>query len=553
MPQIPPWARIAIATVLIAAAVPVVARLEVEAGNDAWIDTGGPAWRDLQRVEALFGRSDGFVIGLLAPDALSAESFAWQERIAAAAADLPGVERIASLATATDVAVIDGELEAVPLVPRAVRSGGPWPPGARERILGHPLYAGLLVSPAGDACAIAIEPGRAQDERALALMQDRLERIIAADPAPGEALLAGLPAHKRAISRVVNRDQRLTVPLTFVVMVLLLSVFLRDARAVVVAALAVPTALIWTYSVIAATGTPLDAVLGLLPPLVMGTTVITSLHLLTGHAHTVRSGGHRVRDSLRRVCVPLSLTTVATIAGLIGLWWGAVPAVRSFALFATAGVVAAVSAPILWLWVASHWLSGVSAARLSAGPLGVRHDGVFARLAGWCARRRRGVIVTAVGVLAAAVWGITRVETDCDFLTALPASDPVRDAQVRIGDRLTGPLALEVVVALPRLPRDSDLAALARCATALRSAPGVTHVTTLADVIALVRARGGGTADDADLLDDVRIFAPAAWRQVVGPGLDGAGSTLRISARQLDGSVAAATAAGERVAALARR
>nr|MBA3710687.1 hypothetical protein [Planctomycetota bacterium] len=356
MRPVPPILRASIALLLLGLAVPIALRIDVEAGNDAWIDPSGAAWNDLQRIEERFGRSDGFVIALFAADVLAPDALAWQRRVVDAVRILPGVEQVTALVDARDVAIVDGDIEAVPLLPRGVRAGGAWLPGQRERILQHPLYSGLLVSASGDVGAIVVEPSLGLDERGLSHLQDRLTELSRAAAPAGEVLIAGLPAQKRAISRAVNADQRITVPLIFAVLLVFLAFFLRDARLVLIAALAVPTALAWTYAVINAVGHPLDAVLGLLPPLVMGTTVITSLHLLNGHAETIIAGGHRVRSTLRRVAVPLSLTTLATLAGMIGLWWGAVPAVRSFAEFAAAGILAAVAAPILWLWALGPWL-----------------------------------------------------------------------------------------------------------------------------------------------------------------------------------------------------
>jgi predicted RND superfamily exporter protein len=115
-------------------------------------------------------------------------------------------------------------------------------------------------------------------------------------------------------------------------------VILRHPLLVLVPLASLVSAVVWTYALVAATGQPLDAILGLLPPLVMGIAVATSLHLVFALANAWRAeAAHPLQTAMARVTMPLVLATLTTIAGVGGLWWGPVEAVRRFAPFGAAG------------------------------------------------------------------------------------------------------------------------------------------------------------------------------------------------------------------------
>jgi uncharacterized protein len=523
------------------APLPLVLSLTSATGNDAWIDTDGPAWRDLHLVEERFGRDDGFLIGVFAEDVLADDVLAWQGRLEQALGALPGITRRTSLLTAQDVAVDDFGPAPVALLPSTGVID-------RARILGHPLYAGLLVGRDGRASGILLDIAPELDQDAVTMLAGRVRAVLQEQPPPAgvQALLGGLPVQKQAINDAVLADQHLTVPLSMAIHTLLLLVLLRRPVLMAVPLLALAGSLTWSYATVALAGRPLDAILGLLPPLVMGVAVAVALHLIYGYAAQVAANAQRpLTATLRQVTVPLVVATLTTAVSVGGLWWGPVEGVRRFAPFAAAGVVLGALAPFLWLWALRPFISTAACLQLHHGPTGVHVGRAMGRIASWCLQRRGTVLVFYAMLIGGSAWLLARVHSDADFLAALPDGDPVRVAHERIDRDLTGILTLDLLIDLGRPLGEADLPALRQATALVRQDPTVGYACSIASVADLVGERLAATQQgDGNLLADLRVGAKPAWQRFVAAGSAGGRDHLvRILARQHDTRISLNTGA----------
>jgi len=538
-----------LAFIICLAPLPLVFGLKSATGNDAWINTAGPAWHDLHLVEERFGRDDGFVIGVFGPDVLAPAVLTWQAGFEQALGALPGIIRRTSLLTAQDVSVDDFGPAPMPLLPMPVSATAVLGDSDRARILTHPLYGGLLIAHNGRASGILIDVAADLDQDALTALASRVRTLVQDQPPPSgtQALLGGLPVQKQAINSAVLADQRLTVPLSMAIHTLLLLILLRRPVLMAVPLLSLAGSLAWSYATVALVGRPLDAILGLLPPLVMGVAVAVALHLIYGYAAQIAAGVARpLAATLRLVTVPLVIATLTTAISVGGLWWGPVEGVRRFAPFAAMGVVLAALAPFLWLWALRPFISTSACLQLHHGFTGVRIGQAMGRIAEVCLRHRVIVLLTYALVVGLSAWLLTRVRSDADFLAALPDRDPVRVAHERIDADLTGILTLDLLIDLGHAVSDADLPALRQATVMVREDPTVAYACSLASVADLLGTRLSAAKQPVsdNLLADLRLGAKPAWQRFVARGLDGGNDHLvRIMARQHDTSVSLNTAA----------
>jgi predicted RND superfamily exporter protein len=520
-------------------AIPLALQVEVDPGTRGWVDAHGPAATALQVVEDRFGRQDGFVIVLFAPDVLAPDAVAWQRAMATGLASLAGVVGVDALPTAQDVVVDDLGPAPAPLLDQP-----------RAQILTHPIYQGLLLSGNGTAAAIfaRLDPG--VDDRGSIALETRIRNLLADHPVPAgmEAVLGGLPVQQHAIARAVARDQAVTVPLILLLLALVLVVTVPSWRLVLATLAGVGSALGWTFAGLFLAGRQLDALLGLLPPLVLGIGVATAIHLLRGLALAAVAGHPRPRRAaLARLGFPLALATLTALAGVGGLWLGAVPAVRTFAPWAMVAVVAGTLLPLSWILVVVPWVPAGDWTRIAAGTWGDRFGLRLARLARAAAQRPRLIMAVAGGLASLAAFSCLHLHADADFIHALPAGDPARMAQERIDRDLTGTLGLDVLIDAGHAPTTAEMDALRALGERARREASVAHAMSLADVIGLVQARGDHRPAQA-ILEDLRLGAKPLLALFIGPGLGAGGPhTLRLMCRQRDGSVSEAAAAARRI------
>jgi uncharacterized protein len=533
------WAPLTILLLFTACVLPWAARVQMSAGAGGWIDSHGPAATALGELESRFGRQDGFVIGLFAPDVLDPACLAWQRQLAAELLALPGIAGVDGMMSAQDVVVDETGPEPLPLLE-----------ADRADILNHPLYAGLLVSHDGTAAALLAAMRMDVDEPAAASLALRIQDLLATSPPPSgaQAVLGGLPMQQSAINHAVIADQALTIPLTFILLGVVLIVVLRDTRLVILCLTTIGCSLVWTMAALGMAGRSIDALIGLLPALVLGIGVATSLHLIHAVAMAMRdSASHPLRQALRTASLPLLLATLTAIAGVAGLWWGAVPAVRAFAPWASLGVLIAGIAPFLFIPAAMPLLPAASWSASAAGWAGDRLGSALGRLAAACQRRRIIVLAAALAAAAAGTLLCLHLRVDADFVHALPPADPVRIAHERIDAGLTGAVGLDILIDVGHVPTADDLHAIEPVVLGLRSDPSVAHVLSLADVVHLVVLRGDHRPPD-EILADLKIGAKPVYQRFVGSSLGSGGPAhvLRIMARQHDGSIAEAAKAARR-------
>lgn len=532
------------------AALPAALDVPVEVGSDAWVDRTGPAFARTRLVEERFGAVDDLVVARFAADVLSGEELAWERELVAEVAAWPEVEAVEALTSADDVVVDALGIGVEPLL----RPG--W---TRDPVTGHPLYAGALIAPDATAAAVLVRPRAGLAPPRQAQLVERLRARLAQHPPPGRAraVIAGLAAQKLAVAEAVRRDQDRTIPLAALALAGLLLVLFGPGAPLVACLGAIASAAVWTRALQAATGTPVDALLALLPPLVMAVAVSTALHLVVPACRAVRVGAP-LGPALGDVGLPVLLTVLTTVAGLSGLLLGAVPAVRRFGAFGAAGALIAAVSAAAWTWALVPRLGRDSATRALDGAGWARLETLGAGLLALGERRPRAArgALFAVAAVAAAV--LPQVRVDAHFVAALPEDSALRQAHELIDARLTGVLPLEVLVDLGRAPEADDVRALGRVVAVLREQPGIRHAVSLADLVALVqtRAREAGEAPPpaGEVLADLRDLEPERYGRWVGRSLEGEGlHVLRISARQSDGPVATGMAfAGPLRAALAR-
>lgn len=532
------WRRVLVLGLATLAALPAALDVPVELGSEAWVDREGPAFERVRKVEERFGPLDDLVVARFSSDVLSRGDLAWERELVAAVEAWPEVLGVEALSNAEDVVVDALGAGAEPLL----RPG--W---TRERVTGHPIYARLLVAPDATAAAILVRPRPGLASSELAALVDRLQARLDRHPppAPGEALLAGLPAQKLAVAEAVLRDQRRTTPLAAAALAALLLALLGPGAALAACLGSILSAAVWIRALHALTNTPVDTLLALLPPLVMAIAVSTALHLVVPACRAVRVGAPLGR-ALREVSLPVMLTVLTTVAGLSGLLLGAVPAVRRFGVFGVAGALLAALSAVAWTWAMAPRFTRDSASRALEG-------------GAWRGLERVGVALFALGedfprasrwaLLAAALASgavIPQIQVDAHFVTALPPESPIRRAHATIDSRLTGVLPLEVLVDVGRVPEPGDVEALGRAVAQLRRQAGVRHAVSLADLLDLVEQRaleaGQSPPPAVELLADLRELDPERYARWVGSSLQGEERhTLRISARQVDGPVAAST------------
>ncbi len=360
---------------------------------------------------------------------------------------------------------------------------------------------------------------------------------------PGATIhLTGITAQKYDTTRFIQRDQRVVLPLSILVMALCLAVATRRFSGVLLPLAVTGISLLWTIGLYHLLGFKLNVITSLLPPVILVLSVTTGLHLhqeWRDRAAEAGSPREAVLEVLRRLGMPVLLTGITTAIGLASLGTSDVPAVRQFGLFAALGVTVSLLLNLTVLPAVLAWIPLPRSAPRSAG---LTVSGLI-QVANWSVNRPRAVmLLAAAGTLLLAA-GIGRIHNNTDLIRFLsPDAELVKDTMF-IDEQLVGANSLELVVTRrdgAPLTGVDDMERIEGWMQRIGELEPVTHVLGIPAVIAeLHRAETGAEVsalpdDPEDLLYCFDLLEAsdrqAELRRFITPEFDRARINVRLHA-----------------------
>lgn len=371
---------------------------------------------------------------------------------------------------------------------------------------------GFVIGPDGETtCLVAILTQRGNELRADAVEAVRRE-AEAAGVSRDEQRMSGAPVESVTIDEESGRTlYHFAIP-SAIVSLGLCWYCLRSCRYTMAIVIAAGLGECITLALVYYTGTPMNAMLIVMPPLIFVLTVSSGIHLTNYYYEAARDGDLHaaVARAVAIGILPCALAVATTMIGIGSLAVSTVAPVRQFGIFAPLGLLATVCVLFLILPGTIEWMPKPprSAERAESRRLRQREVGrdaaLWDRLWRLVARNANLVAVVGVGLMLAAGAGLypwrvmghgpaglkTSVEVRALFS---PASRFLRDYNWL--DEHVAPLVpVEVLV---RIDDKMDLNTLERMelvrdtAAAIKSIPRVEGVMTAATYTVDFPPRGG--------------------------------------------------------------
>ena len=156
--------------------------------------------------------------------------------------------------------------------------------------------------------------------------------------------MAGRPVIEVTSGQYALKDTKLMIPLLTVTVVVVLFFLFRNLRGVLLPLLVVAISITWTMGLMAALGVPLYTISTMLPVILVAVGIGDALHILSHYEDIVIDGKHKdnrviVAQLMKKLGVPLLVTTLTTGAGFLSLWWAEMPPFRIFGVFTALGIL----------------------------------------------------------------------------------------------------------------------------------------------------------------------------------------------------------------------
>lgn len=516
-------------------------RLQVDASIDRLLPMDDADRSLFDRVHRQFGDTEPVLLAVPFDPVFTLDHVQRIDRLTRAIEALPGVSSVLSLSTVSNP-VVNGDDIDLRSLSAQLREQPEALADLAARLRENPLYRDTLVSADGRVALFAIGFADVDENRFREQGYAGQLRALAHEVAGAHtAWVTGTPVIKAATTDAVMATVRFTLPAIFALIVTMLLLVYRDLGVTVWATLTIALATLWTMGFAAWTGMPINLVTVLVPPLVATLGLSYAVHLLAEALAPGRepdAAGRYVRV-LRRMGASLLLSGATTIAGLLALVPGSLPAVGQFAALASLGVACAVLLSLLFLPV----VLGMRMRRRR--PLFEARFRIAARKLAQFNLRWRDLII-AIGMLTLVVdlYFSTRIEVGTEYIKSFAEDTEVRRDYDRINADFAGATSISILVdthladALLRPALMQEVDGLQRW---LREQPEIGAVVSYIDALKWIQRTFNGDdpaferlPDDATLAKQLMVLAgPESLRRLIDPSFRSALLVVRI---KVDGS-----------------
>lgn len=452
----------------------------------AFIPDDHPALIADEKAREIFGLSDTIAISLTVPGGtvFEPEVLDTIAMLTAGVAELPNIraDRVVSLATESAIRGDNGAIEVVPYVDPdgmtaelAAASAANWQ--------SMPPHHGTLVS--DDEMSAVIMADVVDTNAADATYHDVLALTEALDLRGLRVDVAGPAAVSSYLSSYIDADASRLQPLVFLLVLGFIYLAFRRLAAVPGPLFVVIGAAGGALGVMAWLDVPYYAITNALPVIIVAISVADAIHVLSAYfelrsRHPDRSVRELTVDAMTEMARPITLTTLTTIAGFVGI--GAVsvmPPIAAFAWFASLGVALA------WLFSLVALPNLLVLMRLGPSPAfrNWREDRpsglgrLLGHIGALSAQRYPLVLVAAAAAVVVTGYGASQLRIDRSQVENFPAGETVRVADTFINERFAGTAFLDILVETPAAEGLIDAARMQRIADLQRFAESLPHVS----------------------------------------------------------------------------
>jgi predicted RND superfamily exporter protein len=328
-------------------------KLVKDTRSDAFLAADNPALLYRDKVKEQFGLSDPMVVaivnhsdrGIYTPESMRLISL-----LTNAFQGLPNIdaERVFSLATESNIeATDDGMLveaffEELPQTQAQMDH-------LQSAIKEFPLYHGNLVSTDGKATIIAME---VLDETKVEQTYKNLQALVALEEKSEqiELHIAGEGAIAGYLGSYIDSDAQRLNPIAGLIITLIIIFAFRRLSPGLLGNFIIAASVLMTLSIMAANGTPYFVITNAMPVILIGISVADAIHIFSHYFDLqLKQPEYDKKALIVETMVdmwrPITLTTITTAAGFLGLYFASyMPPFKYFGLYTALGV------SIAWLY-----------------------------------------------------------------------------------------------------------------------------------------------------------------------------------------------------------
>ncbi len=345
-----PKTQVAISLLLMIALFMALPMLYKDTRSDAFLADDNPALVYRDKVKEQFGLSDPIVLavintsdsGVFNPTSLSLIQWLSDE---ISSLDNINTDRMTSLATENNITGSDEGMDVEPFFEAGISTQQDadivW-----NKVSDFPLYMGNLVAHDKQATLIVAELLDVKQ------VEDTFQKILnIVDRAPNgkydEIHVAGEGAIAGYLGSYIDADAQRLNPLAGIIITIIILFAFRRVSTGILSNVIIAASVLMTLSIMALNGIPFFVITNALPVILIGISVADSIHIYSHYfelqaKHPAEDKKELIIQTVEEMWRPITLTTLTTIAGFMGMYFAAyMPPFKYFGLYTAIGVAIA--------------------------------------------------------------------------------------------------------------------------------------------------------------------------------------------------------------------
>ena len=287
----------------------------------------------LKRVAREFGSNKMGMVILESENVFTTETLQHVKQITDTIGNIPGVVSVTSITNIIDINEIGiGSLVDVYDLPDTREELD----ALRERVFSKDMYRGTIVSEDGTATVVVF--ALAQDAQAQEVAQMVMDKTQAMQ-LPETLYFAGSPMMVTAIADLIASDLKRLLPIAFIVIALILAMFFKTVRGVVLPLVTVAIAIVWTMGIMALLGYQMSMISNNIPIILLAVGSAYTIHVLNRiNQMPDRDRKKAMLKALIYIFIPVILAAITTAIGFMSFIFGAyLEMIRDFGIFTSLG------------------------------------------------------------------------------------------------------------------------------------------------------------------------------------------------------------------------
>jgi len=302
----------------------------------------------------------------------------------------------------------------------------------------------------------------------------------------------GMPLVSEALADFTRKDFFQLPPITFLLIAVILFFLFRNLACLLLPLTCVALALVWTFGLMALTGTPLSMLTMIVPVFLIAVGTAYCLHIGSEYlasAQEAESRGEAVISTFSLVSFPTALAVLTTTIGLGSLLVNRIVAIREFAIFSCFGMLS-LMAIVLTFFPAALTLFPLPKEK-AKGSTEPPH--IIDRFLDWIVNlnlHKQKITLPVLGILVAfCLLGIFRIRVETSPIEFFKKDTPVSRHFHDIYKDLSGSFPINVVMASAEedyFEEPEHLGEIASLQKFLETLPGVDKTVSFAEYMKLV-------------------------------------------------------------------